>query len=542
MQTPKDVLTVVEQEFELQRKMIESTGGILNRLKGYELKSGKIASVTAVEVKDDFVTAAREYVPAMLDSFDVVVTTFESDGTAHGDGQDLVPQGEAVVIKVDTKIATWVMFCKIHREPDRLDRGELLLPLRVAGRMVDRPEEESGGDQGLESDSLRRLRDLLANTTIDRSLWRVMTFDGLAKLSAVDALYEGVQLLRERDLPDANVREFTRLFELVGQHLGRSNDGNGATVAALAALTVGIEVMREGALNVPKLQRQIWLAVKREAVRRGLGVVFDPRGELFFDDGAVHPMVGVDLFWMGMTWIDGAESDEKREQHVRHQLRRTRAEDDMAQIERGELTMPALLLAEINESERAFMKGDITYDLDLLVSGSLDAVRTAAADACANLKIDGIEISGLRCGLFGSEMRRRSDEESQQSVEETVALANYAAGLWQEQGVATRVTLAKIKRCWIVDGGRGGAFVTLIAGDRTVFSQFIWTPQHRGTEAWVVEVLNTLRHAVEEGVTVEMDEGVEALNELPADEHGNPLYPTKDGGWGQVNLPGDPGH
>jgi hypothetical protein len=540
METPKDVLTVVEHEFELQRRMIEETGGILNRLKGYELKSGNIARVSIVEVKDDFVAAAREYVAGMADSFDVVITTFESDGTMQREGQDAVPQGEAVIIKVDTKMATWVMACQIHRGPDRLERGELLLPYKFAGRMVDRPEEESGDGQGFDSGSLRQL---LADTAIDRSLWRSMTFEGLAKLSAMEALYEGAQLLRERDLPDGNVREYSRLFDLVGQHRQRlSNDGKDAMVAVLAALTVRIDVVQEGALNVPMLQKQVWLAVKREVERRGLAVVFDPRGEIFFDDGAVHPMVGVDLFWMGMTWVDGAESDEQREQHVRRQLRRTWSADDMAQIQRMELTMPAVLVAEIGERERSVMKGDFTYDLDLYVSGCLDGVRQAAAEACGSLTVDGVEISGLSCGLFASEMRRRADEESQESVEETVALANYAEGLWQEKGVATRVTLAKMKRCWIVDGGRGGAFLTMIAGDRTVFSQFIWTPQHRGTDAWVVEVENTLRGAVQEGVTVEVDEGVETLEKLPVDEHGNPLYPTRAGRWSQIDLPGERGH
>lgn len=310
METPQEVLLVAEHEFELQRRMMEQTGGVLNRIRGYEVGPENVSGVHMLDAEgEDFALLASRAVPKMIERFTVVATTYESEGGPVDQERGIRASGEAVIIKLDTKMGTWVMICPIHRQPDRLERGDLVMPHRIGGRMVEAEEAKGVLPELL----LANLELLLRDSTSDRDLWSALAYSLLARIDGTIGLHEAVPVFSARGLPDRNVKELCRLMDLIGQHESRHpvSPQDETTVHFLAGVTIGCTVVREGALNLDELERQLWLAMS-EGVEATVNATFDPKGEIFFEDGAIHPMVGRDLFeiagWAGLIRHDRTRS------------------------------------------------------------------------------------------------------------------------------------------------------------------------------------------------------------------------------------------
>lgn len=138
MQTPSVVSLVADTEFELQRLLFEQTGGVRQAIRGYAISNGQVTAVHELDFKGDLRDARAHNIPRLLDRCAAVACVFEVESRAvNPDGGAYVGEKrEGVLIEITTELGVWFMLCPAHRNPDRLERGEVRLPQRVEGRMV----------------------------------------------------------------------------------------------------------------------------------------------------------------------------------------------------------------------------------------------------------------------------------------------------------------------------------------------------------------------------------------------------------------------
>lgn len=137
MQTPNEVLLVADHEFELQSLFIGQTGGVPQAIRGYDISDDKVIAVHELDFTGDFRDALPRTVPLLLERCSAVACVFEgvSQQMSHTDHSRVGPTKECVFIEITTHLGIWLMSCPILRNPDRLERGEVVLPQRIEGRM-----------------------------------------------------------------------------------------------------------------------------------------------------------------------------------------------------------------------------------------------------------------------------------------------------------------------------------------------------------------------------------------------------------------------
>lgn len=190
------------------------------------------------------------------------------------------------------------------------------------------------------------------------------------------------------------------------------------------------------------------------------------------------------------------------------------------------------------------MRADKSPQLQLYVQSSLDGLNRMARKACEDARSDGLRLKEVeKCDLFGAEMKARADQESIGAVAQTIVMADFVAGMWDERGVTMKASSARLTPCWFETKGRGGVYVTLFSDGQTLFSQLLWQPVHRGQDGWLRELEAALREAVGHGVSVEVQTTVEELQDVPRDAMDDcALYPNASGGWGRIGMPSEAEH
>jgi hypothetical protein len=104
------------------------------------------------------------------------------------------------------------------------------------------------------------------------------------------------------------------------------------------------------------------------------------------------------------------------------------------------------------------------------------------------------------------------------------------------------MTSARLTPFWIEAEARESAYLTVFSDKRTLFSQLLWKPRHRGLAGWMRDLEVRLRDALKDGETATtVDYEVAVLPDVPRDSDGRARYPTYDGGWesgwGSLQLP-----